>query len=560
MTQKALEQYTNIPIEVIISDLEYKYQEIKSEENNETFYLKIAGYGQCLYENAEIYHVTKSVFEKPNTKSIEKAWHQFLAKWQPLATELAEKAEKAGIKDTRILQNLIIEINDRLKSSRLTYSDEKPSYYYKPYIEVMQKVREKRKGKLISKKQIKVDHKNDLDLHRLYKRTRQKREEFKKAITFSVWLAHYQIMKLALGVYHKKGVSNYFNLNSKEIVKEIYQYQFVRGNKLSDSMLKLNKYNEWIDTLHNYLTSRLKNSSISKNLDIWDERKINKEKIDQLLSNDKRSIIKMSIDNNKYAQNEVYYPQTIPDRTRELEKSFRETSIRIHQESLDEKNRMADAKNARILATKEDKYTHAVNLLIEHAEAAKISETTEYADNGTTFSIPYYSFNFDDHISARDLLEAFFIKLRNAGCFKNFSRGSMSFWGTNMCFTQVNLAKLKKYIDKVDLGTQNKLEASSLNLKFYPVDGHGSYKDVLTKFSGKGLSLLTCLEKAKNTPFDTDDIKKNCNPTISNKKHHFKSKDDIDDTLRYIRSKLKVKKGEYFPIQRQDIYWNWVEK
>src|SRR3989338_5580257 len=120
--------------------------------------------------------------------------------------------------------------------------------------------------------------------------------------------------------------------------------------------------------------------------------------------------------------NEIHYFQTIPDRSREFEKSARESYTRMHQESLDEKNRMADKKSARILATKEDKYPHAVNLIIEHAKSAKASETIQYADNGTTFSIPYHSFNFEDHINARDLLEAFLLKLKKAGCFKDFNR------------------------------------------------------------------------------------------------------------------------------------------
>ncbi len=146
---------------------------------------------------------------------------------------------------------------------------------------------------------------------------------------------------------------------------------------------------------------------------------------------------------------EVYYPQTIPDRTEEFIRLAREASVREHQRSLDDRNRRQDAKTARILASTKDKYLHAVDLISEYAEMAKNSQTTQYADNGTTFSIPYYFFNFEDHIKVRDLLEAFLYKLKNEGCFEFFDRGPSTPLGSNMIFHKVNLEKLKEYRNKV---------------------------------------------------------------------------------------------------------------
>ena len=76
---------------------------------------------------------------------------------------------------------------------------------------------------------------------------------------------------------------------------------------------------------------------------------------------------------------EVYYPQTIPNRTREFERRARKASEREHQRNLDERSRWEDAKNARILASKEDKYLHAINLIIEHREA---KDNPIYLGNG----------------------------------------------------------------------------------------------------------------------------------------------------------------------------------
>lgn len=147
----------------------------------------------------------------------------------------------------------------------------------------------------------------------------------------------------------------------------------------------------------------------------------------------------------KKAPQEIYSPETIPDNTTELDKLARESSNRLHQEALEEKRHRDDAKNARILASKEDKYLHAVKLIIEYAEAAQTSETVEYADNGTTFSIPYYFFNFEDHIKARDLLESYLSKLKKAGCFEDFKRGPASFWGSDIGFFKVKIEALNKY-------------------------------------------------------------------------------------------------------------------
>lgn len=146
---------------------------------------------------------------------------------------------------------------------------------------------------------------------------------------------------------------------------------------------------------------------------------------------------------------EVYYPQTIPDKTRGFERLVRKASEREHQRNLDERKRREDAKNARILASKEDKYLHAVNLIIEHREA---KDNPIYLGNGndpTSFSIPYYFFNFEDHIKIRDLLEAFLFKLKNAGCFESFDRSPATPLGSDVIFHKINLEKLKEYRDTI---------------------------------------------------------------------------------------------------------------
>lgn len=79
--------------------------------------------------------------------------------------------------------------------------------------------------------------------------------------------------------------------------------------------------------------------------------------------------------------------------------------------------------------------------------------TVKYADNGTTFSIPYYFFNFEDHIRVRDLLEAFLSKLKAAGCFEDYKRGPATFGGSDMIFSKVDLGALKKYRNALSSNT-----------------------------------------------------------------------------------------------------------
>ncbi|MBI1863843.1 hypothetical protein HYS03_01405 [Candidatus Woesebacteria bacterium] len=157
----------------------------------------------------------------------------------------------------------------------------------------------------------------------------------------------------------------------------------------------------------------------------------------------------MSKITNRFTVKQAYYPQTLPDKTEEFERLARETWVSEHRQDLEERRRREDAKNARIQASKEDKYLHAINLIIEHREA---KDSPIYLGNGndpTSFSIPYYFFNFEDHIKVRDLLEAFLFKLKNEGCFENFNRSPATPLGSSMIFHKINLSKLKEYRDRL---------------------------------------------------------------------------------------------------------------
>lgn len=149
-------------------------------------------------------------------------------------------------------------------------------------------------------------------------------------------------------------------------------------------------------------------------------------------------------------------------------------------------------------------------------------------------------------------------------------------------FSQDFEERYNKYKAKI-LGTQKLAGAERMNtpevqqqnkkqsrekdiLYFYEETGDINYKNELgiTKNGNKDYALLSLLHKNKNTPFNTTDIQKHCNPLVNKDTHKFKGEKDIDDTLRQIRFKLKVKNRAFFPIvkrgEKENKKWLWIEK
>lgn len=107
-------------------------------------------------------------------------------------------------------------------------------------------------------------------------------------------------------------------------------------------------------------------------------------------------------------------------------------SERQHRQSL---------KHNRILASSQDKYNHALDIIIEKFEFQ--SQT----NNATGITIDYYYFNFEDRMDDSRMLEAYFNKLKEAGCFEEWGRGNYS-GGTKFSFSDVKLNKLREFKKK----------------------------------------------------------------------------------------------------------------
>lgn len=104
---------------------------------------------------------------------------------------------------------------------------------------------------------------------------------------------------------------------------------------------------------------------------------------------------------------------------------------------------------------------------------------------------------------------------------------------------------------------------SSNRLRFSEGDGVTVYRSAQTDFMPltKTRALLTVLGGSKNVPFDLRMLIERCNVTkFLRPNKFFKGQKDVDDALSAIRKKLKVKKSEYFPVQREGNTWKWSER
>ncbi len=131
---------------------------------------------------------------------------------------------------------------------------------------------------------------------------------------------------------------------------------------------------------------------------------------------------------------ELFTNNVIPDRSMEIQKQMEESQRWIAERAQKDKQHRELMKQNRILATKTDKYTHALDLIIEQAE---------FNGNGSSFNIDYYDFNFEDRMDASKMLEKFLTELQGKGCFEQYGRTNYS-GGTKFGFIKVDIEKLKK--------------------------------------------------------------------------------------------------------------------
>lgn len=132
--------------------------------------------------------------------------------------------------------------------------------------------------------------------------------------------------------------------------------------------------------------------------------------------------------------------------------------------------------------------------------------------------------------------------------------GSKDWWSIKFLHTPITLASL--------VGSSH---GNSDEKLFFYITGEIEYRGVKDSVTAgrKTYELLNMFKQSKNTPLSVADMIRECNINILKKQHYFRGEKDINDTIAQIRSKLKVKTGAYFPIQKKYIegvaHWWWKE-
>ncbi len=195
----------------------------------------------------------------------------------------------------------------------------------------------------------------------------------------------------------------------------------------------------------------------------------------------------------KYSQvKEIFTNEVIPDHTAETERQMDEARKWGAERWEREKLHKEQLKQDRILRTPVDKYTHALDLIIERAE---------YAEDGNSFSIEFYDFNFEQMIGSK-MLEKFLTEMQKDGCFEKYARTNYA-GGTRFGFIKPSVKKLKAFKEKRGkqetktdrfseevLKTEQLLDKleSDINEKARIIESPAKYENGILKFMGKEIN------------------------------------------------------------------------
>jgi len=136
---------------------------------------------------------------------------------------------------------------------------------------------------------------------------------------------------------------------------------------------------------------------------------------------------------------ELYKEPLIKEKTwGEFEKEMQEGMKIDREHQHQEKMQIRQLKQNRILASKADKYSHALDLIIERAEIR---------GNGKDLIIDYYYFNFEDRMDDLMVLTHYLEKLKENKCFESSEKRNRS-GGTDIIFIKVDIENLKKFKEK----------------------------------------------------------------------------------------------------------------
>lgn len=266
--------------------------------------------------------------------------------------------------------------------------------------------------------------------------------------------------KIPLKIFEKEGFSyeeietlfygidkekNIISINNKYL-KEAYEKTKRQQPFLGEADYKeifLKAYGVPLEDLENHLLFTVKNLN---------ELKVIKERVDKKLT----EFEKKQRQPRKVV--ELFTKEVVPDRTAEIRKQMDEARRWEVERWEREKLHREQMKQDRILRTSVDKYTHALDLIIERAE---------FAGDGNNFSIDFYDFNFEKMIGLR-MLEKFLTEMQKNNCFEEYAKTNYS-GGTRFSFIKVNIKNLKKFGEKNKKVDTKKEELLKLSPEIYGI-------------------------------------------------------------------------------------------
>lgn len=252
---------------------------------------------------------------------------------------------------------------------------------------------------------------------------------------------------------------------------------------------------------------------------------------------------------------EVFYPPVVPDKTEEYEKQWQESQKIEEERALAEKRHQELLKQQRIFNTIVDKYTHAINTIIEWTEMAR--KTTNPIEGGS-ITIDYYHFNFEDRWdTSKVLFQNFLNELKEEGCFKAWTINP--YRPHDYLFDGVNIDKLKQYKDnKIKLREkQNEVSDSKNKLVFYIKTGEllyvaksGKRFETILRPEDNPYKLLIYLLQYPGKEFLADDLATHLNSPRRNAESALPDR-RIRDTIHRIRILLGVRgEDDFFIIKK----------
>ena len=138
-------------------------------------------------------------------------------------------------------------------------------------------------------------------------------------------------------------------------------------------------------------------------------------------------------------ENKWFGKDIVPQKSlADIQKEVGESQKWQRQQDLEDKRHRETLKQNRILATKENKYIHAIDTIIERADLGNAN-----------FNIDYYYFNFEDRMDASKMLEKFLSELAGAGCFEKYVRTNYA-GGVRFGFIKADPTKLREFKERLN--------------------------------------------------------------------------------------------------------------